>query len=141
MHPVLQIGQKAGGVLAVLVGPAIIGVVLGFGAVVLAAGELTGRVSERSGAVLVVESSAGEMLRVLTNADTRFSGPEDTRLALADIGAGDRVRVRTTENPRGESVAAEIQVEARHSATPDETGSLRQRNPQRSRGELPGEAP
>jgi hypothetical protein len=90
---------------------------------------MSGRVTDKDGATLTIESPAGNEVEVRTTPETRFRGPQGP-LAIADVDEGDRVRVSSMPDAQGDRIATEIQVEAKGAEDPREMmpGETKQKN-------------
>jgi hypothetical protein len=100
------------------------------GAGVATAGDLmSGKVKDKDGAMLTIESSTGKEVEVRTTPQTLFSGPQGN-LGMADIDEGDRVRVISMADARGDRIATEVQLEAKGQEDPREMmpGETKQKN-------------
>jgi hypothetical protein len=109
--------------------------------------EMSGTVIRRQGIVLELQDGAGKLVKVRTDGQTEFRGPEGAKLAMADIDKGAYVRVKLSPNTtEGERVAREVSVEPVRTDTSRSHGTKPDmraipHNPQRSPGEASGIVP
>ena len=108
--------------------------------------ELTGTVIRRQGIVLELQDSGGKLVKVRTDAQTEFRGPEGAKLAMADFEQGAHVRVKLNPGEQGDRVAREVRMEPLRTDTSRTRGTKPDmraipHNPQRSPGEASGLVP